>query len=86
MLRDIEGFLSAEVTIERLSASLKLGVAAMAAHGAAKCWIEELRTLRNEIEYVSASWLESGRTTLDQEERRVAVEVAIELQAALSDE
>jgi hypothetical protein len=84
MVADVDRFLNGAMTIDRLSTALKIRLAAMEAADADTAWIDELRSLRNQIEYVNAFWLESGRGELDSDELRIAMEAAQELKAALS--
>jgi len=85
MILEIDRFVIEAVSVDHLSSTLKVLLAAMAEAQADAEWIGELRSLRNEIEYVSAFWLESGREGLDADERRVALEAAQEMRAALAE-
>ena len=84
MVVDLSSFLEGGMSIDRLSTVLKIRVAAMEAAGADPAWVDECRSLRNEIEYINAFWLESGRPHLDDEDSRVARAAAHELSLALS--
>ncbi|MCC6497946.1 MAG: hypothetical protein IT193_16965 [Propionibacteriaceae bacterium] len=84
MVVDLSSFLEGGMSIDQLSTVLKIRIAAMAASGADPAWVDECRSLRNEIEYINAFWLESGRPHLDDEESRAAREAAQELSLALS--
>ncbi|KRE60036.1 hypothetical protein [Nostocoides sp. Soil756] len=83
MIMDIDQFIGGTMTIDRLSNVLKIRLAAMEASGADFAWVAELRSLRNQIEYVNAFWLESGCDRLGVDDLRAATEAADELRAAL---
>jgi len=83
LIADVDQFLSGTMTIDRLSTILKVRIAALQALDVDIDWVEELRSLRNRIEYVNAFWLESGRDRLEDEEMLTASEAALAIKALL---
>lgn len=69
--------------LNNLSYSLKANLALLVESGADLAWVEELREFRNEIEVINAFFIESGRTSLNDEEQRQLDEVMGELREAL---
>lgn len=83
MADDVERFDGQGSALDDLSFSLKANLTSLEQAGADQAWVEELRSLRNEIEVVNAFFIESGRPRLNDEERRQLGEILGELRQAL---
>ena len=83
MIGDLQDYDAATISLWRLSSNLKGRLALLEDVGADQAWVDELRTLRNAIEYVSAFFIESRRTQLTEDEKREVNDVIDELRAAL---
>ncbi len=80
--KSIEAFRNGRLSLDRLSWELKSRIALL--EGVADdAWVEELRAFRNQVEYVNAFWIDSGRSHLTEDERREVEEALAELQAML---
>ena len=62
-------FSAGAISSDRLSWCLKSGISALGLLDDSE-WVEELRTVRNDIEYVNAFFIESGRELLGDNERQ----------------
>jgi hypothetical protein len=82
MRHAIEAFEAGRLTIDRLSWELKSRLAALD-EIADPAWVEELRSIRNQLEVVSAFFIESGRSTLTDEERAEVESAVHNIQVAL---
>lgn len=79
----IAAFRDDRLPVDRLSWELKNHLSQL--DGVAdEAWVDELRGFRNQVEYVSAFWIESGREQLTDEERRDVELTLSELEAALT--
>lgn len=83
MLADIDAYEAGRMSVDRLAFHLKSQIAALEQSAANAEWTEELRSLRNEVEYVSAFFIESGRAELNEDESNQLTAVLGELRAAL---
>jgi hypothetical protein len=82
MRKAVVRFEAGDLSIHRLSWDLKSRVAAL--DGIADLqWVEQLRTMRNEIELINAVSIESGRSALTDTERREACDILKGLKVAL---
>jgi hypothetical protein len=80
---DAKAFREGRLTIQGLSEDLRISIAALGQF-ADENWVEELRTLRNQIEYINALFVDSGRADLTDEERREVDQTLDELLAELT--
>lgn len=78
----IEAFEADRCSIDRLAWELKSRLAALD-QVADPQWVDELRSTRNQLEVVSAFFIESGRSALGDDERREVDDILGELRAAL---
>ena len=83
MLGDLDDFDGAKVSVGHLSSRLKAWLALLEGTRADQAWIDELRSLRNEVEVVSAFFVESGRSELLEDERRQLGAIIVHLREAL---
>jgi hypothetical protein len=82
-MRDaIDSFQANRLPIDRLSWELKSRITALDEIADSE-WVDELESVRNALEVISAVYIESGRSTLGEEERQEALDVLGELRAAL---
>src|SRR5881296_2546198 len=70
------------LTLDRLAWELKSRISALNG-GSDQAWVEELRSAWNQIEYVNAFWIESGRESLTGDERKSVDEALVELSVML---
>jgi hypothetical protein len=82
MRESIEAFDVDRLPIDRLVWELKSRLAALQQIADTK-WVEELSSIRNQLEVVSAFFIESGRSSLSEEEHREVGDILAELRAAL---
>jgi len=83
MLQDLKEFDDLKLTVDQLAYRLKARLALLADARADDAWVDELRSLRNEIEVVSAFFIESGRPELTEGEQRQLADIVGELREAL---
>lgn len=82
MREAIQAFEAGRSPIDRLAWELKSQISALE-EIADREWVDELRSIRNQLEIVSAFYFESGRSSMRDDERRDADDVLGELWAAL---
>jgi hypothetical protein len=71
------------LTSNEISSALKMYIAAL--EGVAdRDWVEELRTMRNDVEQTNASFLNSGRKALSDTERDEILDILGDLKTALT--
>jgi hypothetical protein len=78
----IDAFDGSRLSIGRLSTDLRSQLAALESVADSR-WVEELRAMRNQIEVVNAFLIESGRSSLNEDERREVEDILGVLRAAL---
>jgi hypothetical protein len=83
MLSSIQAFHDGQLTIDRLAWKLKSAIAALR-EVANEAWVDELKAIWNQLEVINAFFIESGRETLDADERKDADEVLEELRNAIT--
>ncbi|HCO03496.1 MAG TPA: hypothetical protein DIT48_09095 [Actinobacteria bacterium] len=82
MRKAVEAFEADHLSINSLVWALTSRIGALG-HIADAEWVEELRSMRNQLEVVNAFFIESGRTSLNDKERREVGDTLGELRAAL---
>lgn len=84
MRKAIVRFEAGDLSIHQLSWDLKSRVTALE-DVADRQWVEQLRTMRNDIEVINAVVIASGRSALTDTERREARDILEGLKVALAD-
>lgn len=82
MREAIDAFEAGRLSVDRLAWELKSRIAALD-EIADRGWVDELRSMRNQLEVVSSFFIESGRLTMSYDERREADDILGELRTAL---
>lgn len=82
MRQTIVAYRENRIRLDRLVRELTSRISALESVSDSE-WVEELRTFRNNLEYVNAFWIDSGRSALTEQESQAVDEVLGELEAML---